>query len=121
MRVLVCGSRTLTDSTAVEMVLDGLALKHGPLVVIHGNCRSGVDAIADAWARYLGVDAVRFSADWVRYGRAAGPIRNSDMLSEGKPDLVVGFKDKPESAGTDDMLNKARSLGSIPVYEVRVL
>lgn len=49
-----------------------------------------------------------FVADWKRYGKAAGPIRNSQMLEYVKQEnpLVVAFWDG-ESHGTRDTINKA--------------
>jgi predicted Rossmann-fold nucleotide-binding protein len=37
-------------------------------------------------------------------GLAAGPIRNQQMIDEGKPDLVIAF---PGGAGTHDMMARA--------------
>ena len=57
-----------------------------------------------------GVVVEEFKADWDKFGRAAGPIRNAQMLREGKPDLVVAF---PGGRGTANMVAqaKARALG----------
>ena len=41
--------------------------------------------------RREGIEIARFPADWNMHGRAAGPIRNQQMLDEGKPELVVSF------------------------------
>ena len=54
-------------------------------------------------------------ANWVKYGRAAGPIRNRRMLELVPPDLVVAFHDDLESSrGTKDMVIAARQ-AEIPV------
>ena len=56
-----------------------------------------------------------FPADWIRHGRAAGPIRNEQMLREGCPDLVVAFHDDPGlGRGTADMVRRALAAG-VPV------
>ena len=50
-----------------------------------------------------------FPADWKKYGRAAGPIRNKQMLNEGKPDLVLAFHTNIEnSKGTKSMIQIAK-------------
>lgn len=49
-----------------------------------------------------------FKADWDKHGKAAGPIRNQQMLDEGKPDLVLAFAG---GKGTDDMCRRARAAG----------
>jgi hypothetical protein len=57
-----------------------------------------------------------FYADWDKHGRAAGPIRNQQMLDEGKPDLVVAFL-LPQGSGTLDMIRRTEKAG----IEVRVI
>jgi hypothetical protein len=58
------------------------------------------------------IPTVAYPADWNTHGRTAGPIRNSRMLAEGKPDLVLAFThDLSKSIGTRDMVTKARAAG----------
>lgn len=123
MRVLVCGSRTLSDRNAIEIGVGGaygLARSGGgPMTLIHGAAH-GADALAALIAQSMTyVQIEPYPADWDRYGKAAGPIRNQRMLDEGKPDLVLAFIDKPlsESRGTADMVRRARKAG-VPVYVV---
>jgi hypothetical protein len=84
--------------------------------IIHGGCHekhdrnklTGADRWADEWARENSSDLDVYYADWETHGRAAGPIRNSVMLKESKPDVVISF---PGGRGTSDMTNKARKAG----------
>jgi hypothetical protein len=63
-------------------------------------------------AEELGIPVLSFPADWARFGRAAGPIRNQRMLDEGKPTLVLAFHNNiVESKGTKDMVKRARKAG----------
>lgn len=110
MRVLVCGGREFRDRNRVFAVLD--ALTPPVSTVIHGAAR-GADALADEWARARGVPVERFPADWTRHERAAGPLRNARMLTEGRPDRIVAF---PGGRGTADMLARGR-LARIMVTE----
>lgn len=111
-RVLVCGGRNYQNMREVTRVLDGLAPQ--PTLIIHGGA-FGADSCASEWASKRGLPELRFAADWDRYGRAAGPIRNQKMLDEGKPDLVVAF---PGGTGTADMVRRAEAAG-VRVIEVR--
>lgn len=62
-------------------------------------------------ATELGLDVVEVPANWTRYGKAAGPIRNDRMLKF-KPHLVIAFHEDIESSrGTKDTVTKARNLG----------
>ncbi len=112
MRVLVCGSREWADYAVIEQRIK--ALPPGS-VIIEGEAR-GADKSARQIAEHLGLEVVPFPADWDRYGKEAGPIRNQQMLDEGKPDLVLAFP-VPDSVGTQDMIARAKKAG-IPVEEV---
>lgn len=106
LRVLVCGSRDWTDKAAIEKEL---RLLPAGSVVIHGDCR-GADRIAGQIAQSLGLEVEAFPADWETHGKAAGPLRNRQMLAEGRPDTVLAFHEHLEaSRGTADMVKKARA------------
>lgn len=51
-----------------------------------------------------------FRADWDKHGKAAGPIRNQEMLDNGKADALVAFWDG-KSPGTKDMIRRAKRKG----------
>jgi hypothetical protein len=84
------------------------------MVIVHGGA-NGADQMADIWARLIGLpkrDIRAFPAQWEKYGRAAGPIRNQQMLDEGKPHAAVAFhEDLSKSKGTKDMVNRLRKAG----------
>lgn len=108
MKVLVCGGREWDNYEAVLRELEALPRD---AIIVHGACR-GADTIAGEIAKALGHQVREYPADWARYGRGAGPIRNRQMLREERPDLVIGFHDSiDESSGTRDMLNISRLAG----------
>lgn len=111
MKVLVCGGRRYRDFTRAWAVLDALNPK--PTLIIHGDA-SGADQLADKWAQLRQVAVRRYPADWTELGRAAGPIRNQEMLETEKPDLLVAF---PGGPGTADMVSRAKEAG-VPVQHV---
>lgn len=112
MRVLVCGSRDWNDRSAIERELDRLHRpENAPLVVIQGGA-TGADSMAGVWAMRRGVEHECYPANWKKYGKGAGPIRNQQMLDEAKPDLVLAFtNDISESRGTRDMVTRSRKAG----------
>lgn len=119
MRVLVCGSRTWDEYTTMEEFLHGVFTLYPETTLIHGAAR-GADEIAGQIAEDHGaVTVVAFPADWEKHGKPAGPIRNQQMLDEGKPTVVIAFVDKPlaESRGTNDMVTRARN-AELPTYVV---
>jgi len=103
-RVLICGSRTWTDE---DLILAQIFLLPDQSIIIHGAHPDGADAIARKWADVLMYEQDPYPADWPRYGNQAGPIRNTRMLKEGKPDLVWAFTHEL-TGGTADMVSKAR-------------
>lgn len=115
MKVLACGSRSWTDYGAIQGALSGLVEERGPFVVIHGAAR-GADRLAGAAARRLDFEVIEYPADWKRYGRRAGYVRNEEMLAAG-PDLVVAFH-RDGSRGTAHTIRLARDKGvEVVIYE----
>ena len=110
LRVLVCGSRYYTDYQKVLEQLRKLNVK----LVISGACR-GADFLAVKAAKVCGIPYVEFPAEWERFGKVAGPIRNAKMLKEGKPDFALIFHpDIANSKGSKHMLLLLKKAG-VPV------
>jgi hypothetical protein len=110
MRVLVCGGRNYSDYAFLSSVLMNLHTTTKITCIIHGAA-SGADSLADRWAAEHNIPVHVFPADWNTYGRTAGPIRNKQMLDEGKPDVVVAF---PGNKGTRNMVAQAQTHPSQP-------
>jgi predicted Rossmann-fold nucleotide-binding protein len=111
MIVLVCGGREYDDKERLYQVLDRIASKVEIEVVVHGAAR-GADVLAGFWAADRGVEVRIHPADWIRYGKRAGYLRNMEMLEE-HPDLIVAF---PGGKGTANMVRLARKAG-VPVID----
>jgi hypothetical protein len=109
MRVLCCGDRNWTDRATIERELRTFP---GDTVVIEGEAR-GADALAREVALALGFTVLAYPAHWQEYGRAAGAIRNREMLQQ-NPELVLAFhNDIEHSKGTKDMVAIAQR-ASVP-------
>lgn len=112
-RILVCGDREWTDRRTIQHHL-GVVVDAVPdgveVVLVHGDCR-GADRIAGEVGEELGIEVEAHPANWKRHGRAAGPIRNTEMLNTG-PDVVLAFHTNIEqSRGTWNMMTQARDRG----------
>jgi len=114
MRLLVCGGREFTD---VEYAIPRIHKLHQktPVTTLICGMAKGGDSLALAWARELGIPVEEYPADWKKHGKAAGPIRNEEMLAKGKPDLVVGL---PGGTGTSHMCKISQEIG-VPVIRYR--
>lgn len=135
-RVILTGSRRWTDRTAIHAVLRELDNNHADLLVIHGACPTGADAIADAFAESWGIARKPMPADWDScaptcparphrktrrpgdihhpgtlpdYCPGAGPRRNWAMCQTGA-DLAVAWS-MDYAWGTANCINAARDSG----------
>jgi hypothetical protein len=115
MRVLVCGSRHFNDKELFDSVME--EFKDKGVTIIQGNAR-GADTLAYYWALQYAAHEEHYQADWKKYGKAAGYIRNKQMLDDGEPDLVIAFWDG-ESPGTAMMISLAEKAG-VPVKVIHV-
>ena len=109
LKVLVCGGRDFSDYKLLTRTLDQLR----PTTIVHGAAR-GADSMAGEYAKRQVIPCQVFPAEWNKYGKRAGYVRNQQMLDEGKPDLVVAF---PGGPGTRMMVKIAREQG----FKVKVV
>jgi hypothetical protein len=126
MTVLVCGGRKYSDYDRVCKELytiidnNGLQLEKSTpegfeisLRIINGGA-NGADLLSTNFAISNFCEFRQYLADWKKYPKAAGPIRNQEMLDKEDVHLVLAF---PGGRGTADMIRRARKKG-IPVHEV---
>lgn len=112
-RVLVCGGRAYADGEHLGNVMDE-HVRWGDTVVTGGagytdpdGTMYGADLMAHTYATKYCIKAEVFFADWKTHGKAAGPIRNREMLASGI-DLVIAF---PGGRGTADCVRQAEERG----------
>jgi hypothetical protein len=114
MRLVVTGGRDYSDTAAAFAALDDLHACKPITVLIQGEAR-GLDARAKNWAFRRGVPCASFAAQWDKYDKDAGGIRNQQMIDEGKPDYGLVF---PGGYGTADMRRRLVAAG-IPFEDVK--
>jgi hypothetical protein len=150
-RILVTGSRDWTDE---EILLGALAhavvtglRHHDHVVVVHGACRTGADAMTDRTCRVRGVSLERHPADWDAPCRpecepghrrprqdgttccpAAGHYRNQEMADRGAHVCLSFFQPGSANRGTSDCVCRAiaagitiRPFGAVPPSIKRLL
>ncbi|MFO7295318.1 MAG: DUF2493 domain-containing protein [Clostridia bacterium] len=115
--IVVCGGRFYTDKQRVFDTLDKMYSNSiDTFVVVEGGSSYGADSFARQWVRRRklegkNVECITVKANWKLYGKAAGPIRNQQMIDDYRPEKVLAF---PGHKGTKDMIARARKAG-IPV------
>jgi len=111
--VLVCGGREYANKEFLYQILDKAHEATSITMIVHGAAR-GADKLAGQWAKERGLPVKEYPAFWDTERKAAGALRNSRMLADANPDLVIAF---PGGKGTADMVKKARSAG-VPVFNI---
>ena len=108
MTVLVCGGRDYDNWLQMELTLDSFDTEERPITLLINGAARGADKMSSNWALRNGTTHREYPADWTKYGKAAGAIRNQQMLDSEDIDLVVAF---PGGRGTADMVRRARKKG----------
>jgi hypothetical protein len=123
LRILITGSRAWTDRKTIRQALEAVLEQCAgdcfedisEVTVVHGAAR-GADRITAEIATELGCTVEAHPADWDRHGKAAGPIRNAEMVRLGA-DLCLAFPTQ-RSIGTRHCMQLARAAGiSVLCYE----
>lgn len=114
--VFVSGGRHFEELDVVNAVLDRRHAQRRIDLIVHGDCPTGVDMLADEWARTRKVSRILFPANWDGLGRSAGYQRNelmADLLGP-RAHCLIAF---PGGPGTAHMRKQAWKKG-IPVFDV---
>lgn len=98
-QVIITGGRDYDDWTMVQDVLNFIK----PDLVVQGGAE-GADKLAKEWAQLNNVECKTYEADWNKFGKGAGPIRNRIMLMEHPKAVVVAF---PGGRGTANCVRQA--------------
>lgn len=129
--ILICGGRRFGDLTQlfpetehdkrrreydfIWTTLDRLWEPDWTRVIAGGA--TGADTVGVEWALSRGILVREYLAEWNKFGKRAGILRNVRMLEEGRPDTVVAF---PGGNGTAHMTRIAREAG-VQVHEIEYL
>jgi len=108
MRVIIAGSRGLGSADTMN-ALESSGWKDAITEVVCGKA-DGPDSHGEMWAQYHGIPVEFFPADWGRYGKAAGPLRNTRMAeyaSKGPERGALMAVWDGKSAGTAHMITAA--------------
>lgn len=107
MRLLICGGRDFDDADYAIPRFMRLHTETPVTTLICGMAKGG-DSLGLEWAKFLNIPVAEYWADWRTHGAAAGPIRNTEMLRVGKPDVVLSL---PGGTGTAHMVKISREAG----------
>lgn len=106
-RIVVAGCREYKNYEEAKEYIDFCISKireDEDLIFLSGGCR-GADLLGERYARENGFELEIYPANWEKYGRAAGPKRNREMVSAA--DYIICFWDG-KSRGTKTLVEFAR-------------
>ena len=109
-RVIICGSRDFTDyellKSECDLLLSYLIKKNINIIIVSG-CARGADTLGEQYANERGFTIEKYPANWEKYKKAAGFIRNEEMAKNADA-CIAFFSSINESKGTKDMINRAQ-------------
>jgi len=100
MKLVIFGSRGIEDIRTVESAMVACGMVSQVTEIVSGGAR-GVDRLGERYARQRGLPCRVFPAQWTKYGKSAGAIRNAEMAKYA--DYGVAVWDG-ESRGTNHMI-----------------
>jgi uncharacterized protein YeaO (DUF488 family) len=114
-RIVIGGSRTFKDYNFFKNKVDEIFkdIKE-EITIVSGKCPSGADAFAEKYAQENNIPFEGYPADWDKYGKSAGYIRNEAMAKVGQ--MLIDFWDG-QSKGSKHMID----LGNKYNLDVRVI
>ncbi len=105
--VIIAGTRTFLDYDLLCSKCDHYFSRIKPTAIICGEA-CGADRLGKRYAEEHGIPVLSFPAEWDKYGKSAGYIRNQQMAVHA--DALIAFWDG-ESKGTHNMITIAKNKG----------
>jgi hypothetical protein len=106
MKIIIAGSRSITDFEIVKKAINKSGWKDLITEVVSGDC-SGVDKLGEKWALANNKSVTKFKAKWDEHGRAAGPIRNGHMAEYAEALICIW---DGSSSGSKNMIQQMKRL-----------
>ena len=115
-RIVICGGRHFNDyeqlKTTITNFLKQRKIEVENVEIVSGHCQ-GADMLGEQYAKEYGLNLTIFPADWQRYKRKAGPIRNKQMIEyimQTENKAVIAFVSE-NSKGTKQTVLLAKRAG----------
>lgn len=104
MKLIIAGGRDFNNYSLLKKTIDKYILGADKVEIITGGAM-GADALGVNYSISMGIPIRVIKADWVKYGKSAGPIRNAEMATNATD--CICFWDGV-SRGTASMINEAK-------------
>lgn len=106
MKVIIAGSRHYPPELATQLVQQ--AIKNSGYTITHliNGTAKGIDQAAARWAKQNNIPTINYPPNWKEHGKAAGPIRNQQMVNNA--DALILIWDG-QSKGSKNILQQAQN------------
>jgi len=104
MKLAIVGGRAFSDYELLKSWIQFFLNDTDNLIIISGGAK-GADGLGKQFAAEFGLEYIEFPANWNKHGKAAGFIRNQQIVDA--CDMVLAFWDG-KSQGTADTIEKAK-------------
>ena len=106
MIIAISGCRNYNNYNTIKEYLDN-NIKNIDNLIIHVGDAKGVDKLVIQYCKNNNIEYKIFYANWNKYGKPAGPIRNIEMIKNSQK--LIAFPSE-ESKGTISSINIAKNL-----------
>lgn len=111
LKILICGGRHFCDYALLESIADNVVKEQffSEIEIVSGHC-IGADRMGEEYAKRRNYALKIFPAEWKKYGKRAGPIRNKQMIdyiAEFENKIVIAFT-SPNTKGTKNTIALAK-------------
>ena len=116
MNIVIVGSRSFSNYSFMKKCILNIIDVNIIDYIISGGAK-GADSLAEVFAKDYNIRTMIFKPNWKKYGRAAGVIRNTDIINNA--DIVIAFP-IGDSKGTYNSINKAKKADKkVYIFEER--
>lgn len=107
MKLLIAGSRSYPETPEMirlMLIMTASIFENNEVTEIISGGAKGIDKLAEKLASIKGIPFREFPADWLIYGKAAGPIRNKQMVEYCDRAIIVWDNISKGTKSTIDLL-----------------
>jgi hypothetical protein len=104
MKLAIVGGRDFDNYALLSTIVDELRTRFTITEIVSGGA-AGTDSLGKRYAQDHTLPLMVFEPNWKKYGKAAGVIRNTDIIVNA--DIVLAIWDGA-SKGTNDSIRKAK-------------
>lgn len=111
----IVGSRDFDNFTILSEAIDNFIEKHGEISYIVSGGAKGADSLAEKYAKINNIKMKIFKPDWKKYGKAAGIIRNKDIVDNSTH--LIAFRINNSRGTTNSIMRAQKKKMYVKIYD----